>query len=74
LWISCGSVGSVEASTDLTDHQLITEVITFKPLQREELGATDPTDLLFATSKKFPTDEDVENNNFDAESVQNFQK
>ena len=44
--ISCDQLDQLQASTDPTDRQLIHEVITFKPLQGEELRATDPTDLL----------------------------
>jgi len=50
--ISCDQLDQLQAPTDPTDPQLITEVITSKPLQGEELGATDLTDPLFATSEK----------------------
>jgi hypothetical protein len=63
--ISCDQLDQLQASTDPTDLQLIHEVITFKPLQEEGLRPTDPTDLLFATSEKIPTDEDVKEDNFE---------
>jgi hypothetical protein len=52
-------------SSDPSDHQLIHEVITFKPLQGEEFRSIVVSDPLFATSEKFPTDEDVKKDNFE---------
>jgi hypothetical protein len=44
--INCDQLDQLDLATDPTDPQLIHEVITSKPLQGEELGATDPTDHL----------------------------
>jgi hypothetical protein len=46
LSISCDQLDQLKLATDPTDLQLIHEMITSKPLQREELRATDPTDPL----------------------------
>ena len=56
-----------------TDHQMRTDLIQAPPLQGGSSGSIVGTDPLFATSKNFSIDENVKKDNFDTESMQNFQ-
>jgi len=56
--IRCDQLDQLELATD-------PQLIQAPPLQGEDLRATDPSDPLFATSKKFPNDEDVKKDNFE---------
>jgi hypothetical protein len=50
--ISCDQLDQLELATDLTDHQLITEVIEAPPLREEGFRSIVVSDPLFATSEK----------------------
>jgi hypothetical protein len=63
--IAVGQFLQTFSPTDLNDHQMSTDLIQAPPLQGAGSRSIVVSDPDFATSKKFPTDEDVEKHNFE---------